>query len=473
VVFPEYYDGTAYDWNVTITGLGPGSWDIASSTTYGSLVDAGNILLLIQGNLGPRKDRGWFDMNQYLAATKEGANITAISLKPTSKGQMLWTKHYDVAPGFLERRIATWDPKVGVFVTIDSETMEFYGWSLADGSRLWGPVASSNAYDYFTHAGGGGEGTASAYGKLYYSGYGGTLYCWDMLAGNLDWTYGNGGVPGNSTFDVQQSWGNRPIFISTIADGKIYLMSTEHSPNTPLYKDALVRSVNATTGEEVWTLTGWGTGMASTAGSIAADGFLVYLNCYDMQIYSIGKGPSAMTVEAPMTGFTLGSSLVIRGTVTDIAAGTRQKEQAARFPNGVPAVSDESMKKWMEYVYMQKPKPKDANGVPVTIDVVDSNGNYRNIGTATSDTSGMFTFSWTPDIEGDYKVIATFAGSESYWPSSAETSFVVDPAPPEPVVNEPEPPSMADTYLLPGIAIIIIAIAIVGALILLILRKRP
>jgi hypothetical protein len=70
---------------------------------------------------------------------------------------------------------------------------------------------------------------------------------------------------------------------------------------------------------------------------------------------------------------------------------------------------------------MQKPKPKDAIGVPVSIDVIDANGNYRNIGTATSDVSGMFTFSWTPDIEGDYKVIATFAGSESYWPSSSGT----------------------------------------------------
>ena len=62
---------------------------------------------------------------------------------------------------------------------------------------------------------------------------------------------------------------------------------------------------------------------------------------------------------------------MIRGTVTDIAAGTQQDEQAARFPNGVPAVSDASQGAWMEYVYMQKPKPTNVTGVPVSLDVVD------------------------------------------------------------------------------------------------------
>ncbi len=41
--------------------------------------------------------------------------------------------------------------------------------------------------------------------------------------------------------------------------------------------------------------------------------------------------------------------------MVDISAGTKQAEQAARFPNGVPVVADESMSAWMEYVYMQKP----------------------------------------------------------------------------------------------------------------------
>jgi hypothetical protein len=121
---------------------------------------------------------------------------------------------------------------------------------------------------------------------------------------------------------------------------------------------------------------------------------------------------------------------VIRGTVADIAAGTQQVQAAARFPNGVPAVSDASMSQWMEYVYMQKPRPTDTVGLPVVISVTDANNNTRPIGTAVSDANGVFSYTWTPDISGSYTVVASFAGSESYYPSHAETSFVVSAAAP-------------------------------------------
>jgi hypothetical protein len=127
----------------------------------------------------------------------------------------------------------------------------------------------------------------------------------------------------------------------------------------------------------------------------------------------------------------------------------------------------------MEYVYMQKPKPTDATGVQISIDVVDANGNHRNIGITTSDSSGAFSFQWTPDITGKYTVIATFAGSQSYYPSSSETSFAVDPTAPT-TTPQPQltlPPT--EMYVIgTGIAIIA-AIAVVGALILIAIRKRP
>ena len=59
----------------------------------------------------------------------------------------------------------------------------------------------------------------------------------------------------------------------------------------------------------------------------------------------------------------------------------------------------------------------------VTISVVDANGNYRPIGTTTSNVYGTYSLTWTPDISGNYTVIANFAGSESYYPSSAATAF--------------------------------------------------
>jgi len=176
-----------------------------------------------------------------------------------------------------------------------------------------------------------------------------------------------------------------------------------------------------------------------------------------------------MSVTAPDTGVAMGSTVVIKGTVMDISAGTTQDEQAARFPNGVPCVSDASQQGWMQYVYMQKPRPTGATGVEVIINVLDSNNNFREIGRTTSDSTGFFTLNWKPDITGNYTVYAGFAGSESYWPSYATTSFAIDPAPtPAPTPVAPVIPDYTLTIIGMGIAIIIVVIIAT----ILILRKR-
>jgi hypothetical protein len=255
-----------------------------------------------------------------------------------------------------------------------------------------------------------------------------------------------------------------------ICDGKLYVGTHEHSADTPLYKAERLHCLNVTTGETIWDLSGWAYPMTFAT----ADGVLIYWNNYDAQIYAIGKGPSATTVSAPDLAAQLGQSVTIKGSVLDISAGTKQNEQAARFPNGVAVVSEDSQTQWMAYVYMQKGKPTNTSGVPVSIDVIDANGNYRNIGMATSDASGTFSYQWTPDIEGKYTVIATFAGSESYWPSYAESSFSVDSAAPTSAPTEAPVQSPADMYFVPAVAGIIVAIVLVGvALALLLLRKRP
>jgi hypothetical protein len=146
----------------------------------------------------------------------------------------------------------------------------------------------------------------------------------------------------------------------------------------------------------------------------------------------------------------------------------------SRFPNGLPAVSDDSMEAWMEYAYMQQVKPTNATGVPVALSVVDSNGNYRTIGTAVSDADGFYSFNWTPDIAGKYTVYATFAGSESYYASHAVSAFAVDPALATATPAPTPVPSMADLYFLPATIGVIIAIIVVGAILaLLLVRKKP
>jgi len=181
-----------------------------------------------------------------------------------------------------------------------------------------------------------------------------------------------------------------------------------------------------------------------------------------------------LTVNAPNVGVPFGTSVMISGTVLDVSPGTQNDANKLRFPNGVPVMSDASQSEWMLYVYKQFPLPSTAVGVDVVISVVDANGNFREIGTAQTDTSGKFNLQWTPDIAGKYTVIASFAGSGAYFGSYSQTAFGVEaehPATPAPTAT---PPTVADMYLVPGIAGIIVAILVVGVVLaLLMLRKRP
>ena len=395
----------AYDWNVSVNLVGTG-WTIGTGDLGAiPLVEPNDMLLLIQGTFGGHP-------GDFTAVpTTDPANITEVNIKPEARGQVLWTKSYPQAPNNNSRNIGSWDPSGGVFVFQDKEDMSHYGYSLADGSYLWGPAVAptdtSSDWNFLAL----GQ-TLMDSGKIYWTGYSGILYCFDEHTGNLLWTYGNGG-PGNSTNSgFSTPYGRFPTFISVIADGKVYIDSTEHSPNSPIYKGEQMRAINATDGTEIWTLFDDGNQMYGGVASVA-DGYLTYLNTYNCLLYTIGKGPSALTVTAPDLAASAGQAVVIRGTVTDIAAGTKQTEQAARFPQGVPAVSDASQSSWMEYVYMQKPRPTNTiRRTQFPLDVVDANGNFRNIGTTTSDANGVFSYTWTPDISGSYTVIASFAGSQ-------------------------------------------------------------
>jgi hypothetical protein len=126
----------------------------------------------------------------------------------------------------------------------------------------------------------------------------------------------------------------------------------------------------------------------------------------------------------------------------------------------------------MKYVYMQQPYPSNVTGVPISVYVMDVNNNYRQIGSTTSDEAGTFRLTWTPDIPGDYKVVALFQGSESYYPVSANDGFTVLPAPEATATPTAPPANAADLYLLPGIGVIVAAIAIVGVVLAILMRRR-
>jgi hypothetical protein len=449
----------SYSWNVTIRADLTGS---ANPSMVGII--PGDVILGSSSSVG---------LSSVPNPNANPWTMWALSDNPATRGNLTWIKQY-AAPANNITRMLAWQPIDQVnreWTMTDFETGQRLAYSLADGSLVWGPLGAQPGFQYYSSREG-----LPAYGNLYVTGYGGIIYCYSMKNGTLLWTYGNGGV-GNSTNSGDETpWGNYPTHAAAFANGIIYVMSGEHSPNTPLYKGYQVRAVDAFTGKELWTLPDWSaSGLGTSVAPVAiADGYMAFANAYDGQVYVVGKGPSALTVSAPDLGAPFGTPVVIRGTVTDISAGTQQSAQAVRFPNGVPAVSDASQSAWMAYVYQQKPKPTNVTGVTVTLDVVDANNNYRPIGSATTDASGMFTYAWTPDIAGSYTVVATFAGSESYWQSSAESSFVVNVQPQATATPTPTPVSVADTYILPGIVGIIVAIIVVGVILaLLLVRKRP
>jgi hypothetical protein len=183
-----------------------------------------------------------------------------------------------------------------------------------------------------------------------------------------------------------------------------------------------------------------------------------------------------MTVNAPSVGISTATPITITGTVMDISPGSKQSAIALNFPNGIPCASDASQSHWMEYVYQQQPLPSDVTGVPITLSVLDANNNYRTIGTTTSTTLGTYGFTWTPDIAGNYTIYASFAGSNSYYPSSAATQiFASNPAQASPTATiKSDVATTGDlmTWILASAIAIIIVIAIVGVLIVMMLRKR-
>jgi hypothetical protein len=208
-----------------------------------------------------------------------------------------------------------------------------------------------------------------------------------------------------------------------------------------------------------------------------ADGILVGLNYFDGEIYAFGKGPSATTVSGPLSGALVNSVVTLTGTVTDqTLTGRRTTNDKFQFSlKGTPAISDADQARWMEYLFMQQSYPANTTGVPVHLATIDPNGNYFDIGTVTSDINGNYGIPFTPSVPGTYQIIANFAGSKAYGPSSASTYLAVGEAAalPAPTAAPFDPSgleSMIMQYTLATAVAIIIAIVIVA---ILILRKRP
>jgi len=252
------------------------------------------------------------------------------------------------------------------------------------------------------------------------------VYCYNLTTGKRLWTY-EAADPWKEILWANNWWSR----IQFITDGKIYMGHEEHSVIDPKPRGAPYYCLDIEDGSVIWRINGafrqthWG------GRSIIGDSIIATQSTYDQRVYAIGKGASTTTVSIQNDVISLGSSTMIKGTVMDVSPGTEDAALQIRFPNGVPAISDESMSEWMKYVYMQFGIPADATGVEVKLEAIDPNGEYAYIGTATTDTSGNYGFTFKPDVEGKYLIMATFYGSGGYYGSTTTTYLAVDPAPEE------------------------------------------
>jgi hypothetical protein len=419
-------------------------------------------------------------------ATQLGGNPLSLGVSKVSDGVVLLTQSAPAVPGGhtegwrvdagysavdghllwgpINRTQTPWTgvglgpAREGVYTEYYRQGLTMTGYSLKTGEKLWTTVPFNNTWIYYNYNIG-----SIGYGTLFAWGLGGEVYAFDLKTGALKWSWSAGSAGVDTPYGVWPlgTWPNHYV----LADGKLYVRSG-HDYTPPVFRGAKIYCINATSGDLIWSSLSFDV----VSSPVVADGIMVWYNGYDDQIYAYGKGQTATTVEAPMTSITAGDTAVIHGTVTDQSPGQTCLGVPAA---GTPAIADESMSAWMEYMYQQQAMPTNAKGVTVTLDAVDPNNNFVHIGTVTSDTSSNFGYAWTtPNVPGKYTIIATFEGSESYYASYAETYAFVSEAPaatPTPTPAVDTTPTIIGTGVGTGIAIII-AVAIVG---ILLLRKRP
>jgi hypothetical protein len=388
----------------------------------------------------------------------------------SATGQELFVRNVTTTPFSAMSLDTTFLAGSGVFLTISKETGEVTGYSMNTGAQVWTDKlegfngADINAWD----AVGGYQGVV-ANGTLYLDALGGDIWSIDMLSGKINWYTNTTELQGPSGYNTP--YGIWPIWEQcdiAVADGIVFL-AEGHEYSPPLFLGAQQLAVNATNGQLVWSIHAFDV----DSWPVIAYGVMTVQNAYDNQIYAYGMGPSKITVNAPSVGVSTQTPVTISGTILDNSAGASQEAVAANFPYGLPCISDDSMSPFMEAVYEQQSMPYNITGVPVTLSVVDSNGNYRTIGSTTSNALGGYSFTWTPDIAGDYTVYATFAGSNSYYGSQASTAFHASEPAATAAPQATQAPSVADLYFLPAIIGVIIAVIVVGVVLALLVTKKP
>jgi hypothetical protein len=313
----------------------------------------------------------------------------------------------------------------GVFGQFNVATGKWIGFDINTGQQIWESDPQVPPWGLFQ----GGVSTTTAYGMFYSLSYDGYIHAFSETTGKEVWKFYSGDA------GLDTPYGTYPMYYGPIvADGVVFAGTGEHSLTQPLIRGEKLFAVDALTGKGLWNMSG------IQALSGIADGYLVSYNIGDNQIYVFGKGPSATTVQAPLTAVVKGTAITIAGTVTDQSAGQK----------GTPAISDADMGVYMAYLKEQQPLDlTKIHGVSVNIVAVAPDGTETQVGDVTSDSYGNFFCSWVPQGTGLYRIVAQFAGTDSYGSSSAETAVTVVSAAPSASASAAPTPTNAPPTQIP------------------------
>ncbi len=404
-----------------------------------------------------------------ISKSNYGINVKAASL---TTGAQLWNITVLDQPLFSGSAVIADHGKIAAL----TENGYWLAWDLLSGKLAW----QSETMDYPWDASGWGVYDAqSAYGFMFWESMTG-VYAHDWETGKRVWKFNDPAPAFETPYGGNYSMRNHAV----IADGKLYVAGSEHSPTQPVTRGWKLYCINATTGEGIWNVTG--AGVTSAGPGPIADGYLTFADSYDGYTYIFGKGKSTTTVSTPVNTVPMKTAVLIQGTVMDMSPGDQGTVANPTAPldsltaqGTVPCVSAASMRTQMDYLYMQYPidglyHNVTLIGVPVSLSAMSPNGTSYDLGTVmTNGYYGTFSLAWNPPKEDTFTIIASFAGDDSYGSSSASTAVVVGPAPASIDTGQQQITVLDYTMTILGVGIaVILAVAIAAVAIILMLRKR-
>jgi outer membrane protein assembly factor BamB len=293
-------------------------------------------------------------------------------------GQWKWTVHTG--------GITQYTPTIyGGKVYYGNNNGDLYCWNADTGQEIWKKHFSLGIC----------WSPAVAYDNVYAGSYDGWFRAFNANTGALVWEIDNTAAQASHPFlGYWGVWHAPPA----VADHRVYMGG----------HDGYFYCWNASTGQELWK---YKVGGDVCAGPAIADGRAYVGSHYIFSklegqgtgtFYCFGKGPTTTKVSTMASTVTNGTSMAILGTVTD--------ESSAHLGEAV-------------------------EGVQVKL-TYQTDGDWTDLATVTTSSTGDFSYEWAPSELGTYKIMAYFEGDKDYEWSASEATFQVTSAPPLPEFPE-------------------------------------